>query len=1256
MRARHEIAALQSIGPPWVPKLLESGFGPNGTLYMAMELVAWPTLADWLVGKGALDEPAFLGVATALLRTMDAIHARALVHRDLKPENIFIGTDPYVVRLFDFGLVKDIGPNGGFGAETRAGFVMGSPAYMAPEQCEGKADVGIPADVYALGVILFELLTGRLPFVGGPNEVRHAHLTRRPPRPSELAPSAEGFDETVLRCLAKDPARRFASVAEVERALVTTPPTGLRRASTSVPATRTQPNAKQQMVLLWVESSKAGELRAQSLLGARLAHYDPPRCVFAFGAGESPPVMRAARFANHLWTAGLLERAILDVATVTVQQRPNAPPLLFSRFFRDGACYPQASDPGGILATDRVLDHLVHARTEPVRANVYRIVDLLPTPAQAKGEWTQALLTSSGLPVETRDAFVGREAEVARLVEVCRTAVGSARSTIATVLADAGNGKTRFARELLLEVEHRLPSVRAIYFGADEASGDGNATLRQFLRTVLELPRNRPERDPAAVLGERLGPSEVGLWPALALALGWIEPTHPTLEHWIQAPGVLHSMISRAAGHMLRNQSAKQPLCILLDDAQSADGILLDALEYATLAEESTPICLIALARPRFSSTRPNWGERAAQHHRLALGPLHSAATIDLLRELMAPVENIPEKALEYLAARVQGSPLLAVELCRGLRRDGIMRQQANGTWFLAVEELDRLPESPALDWAAQRELDRLPPELAAHTQLAALLAASFAEEELNGVLAEIDRDGCGADFPLDPGVAARRLVRSGVLVRHHDGRLSLRHALVRQAIARGVPEERRFRIHRAAYRFYETCPALLREERLTRLALHADGAQLSAQAAGLFLELAESARMRHLYVEAELNYAKSLAHVSGLPERDRMMAFGGRGVMRYRTARYSDAVADLASARTIARALGDRQAELGFLLDEATALDWKDEYRSSQACVREAELLIASISSPPPHLEAQLSLCQGRSLWRFGQLRQASELLERAERQAALIGELGYETRVVSLVILGYLYVNLNRAESAASALERAEVLCLAHNDRAHLSSVVSCRRGVWIAKGNVRGAIGEVELYIKIGRELGVMMIEYFGEYNLAEVLYQANQLDAAWPHVERAIELARRIQGPLGRPVALVLKARMLAYAGRLAEAERVLKDIKQQQEEASANDRPDGLLLPSEGVLLHAVDLAVSGGSERAWEELLARSGSVSVEQEPIEVIEFAGLAALRTQQPEKARAAFERALEVASSLPNVMEPRIRAQLQVAAQMATATLRR
>src|SRR5262249_1516884 len=146
-----------------------------------------------------------------LARAIDVAHRHGIIHRDLKPANILLASDG-TLKVADFGLAKRLEADSG---QTRTGSILGSPSYMAPEQAMGEATVGPAADQYALGAILYELLTGRPPF-RGTSIIETLDLVRNqdPVPPSQLLPRLPRDLETIcLKCLEKDPARRYPDVA-----------------------------------------------------------------------------------------------------------------------------------------------------------------------------------------------------------------------------------------------------------------------------------------------------------------------------------------------------------------------------------------------------------------------------------------------------------------------------------------------------------------------------------------------------------------------------------------------------------------------------------------------------------------------------------------------------------------------------------------------------------------------------------------------------------------------------------------------------------------------------------------------------------------------------------------------------------------------------------------------------------------------------------------------------------------------------------
>ena len=202
----------------------------DGRQYYVMELLDGTPFDKYLAANKRLTLAQALPILRGITRALDAAHGKGILHRDLKPENIYLVFDEdggVQAKLLDFGLVKLLSTSGdasgGAGEhKTKTGTPMGTPYYMSPEQCRGK-DVDRGTDIYAFGALVFEVLTGQVPFNGdSPMDVLLKHMTQDPPFASVVCPEVPPqLDEPIRRMLAKEPSARPASVGEALDSLVT---------------------------------------------------------------------------------------------------------------------------------------------------------------------------------------------------------------------------------------------------------------------------------------------------------------------------------------------------------------------------------------------------------------------------------------------------------------------------------------------------------------------------------------------------------------------------------------------------------------------------------------------------------------------------------------------------------------------------------------------------------------------------------------------------------------------------------------------------------------------------------------------------------------------------------------------------------------------------------------------------------------------------------------------------------------------------
>ncbi len=233
-RMLSEAQAVNRINHPHIVEITDviEATEPGGFNGIVMELLEGQSLAQALVSQGRMQPERFVPILAQVADALAAAHAARFVHRDLKPDNIFLttqaGRDDYA-KLLDFGLAKsvspepepDAGPNPSYPRHgTVESMFLGTPAYASPEQASTKP-VDHRTDIYSLGVILYELLCGRLPFEGqnmGHFLVKHITMAP-PPAPPDVLATEEGrlLDRVARRCLQKDPAARFSSAGELKR-------------------------------------------------------------------------------------------------------------------------------------------------------------------------------------------------------------------------------------------------------------------------------------------------------------------------------------------------------------------------------------------------------------------------------------------------------------------------------------------------------------------------------------------------------------------------------------------------------------------------------------------------------------------------------------------------------------------------------------------------------------------------------------------------------------------------------------------------------------------------------------------------------------------------------------------------------------------------------------------------------------------------------------------------------------------------------
>jgi eukaryotic-like serine/threonine-protein kinase len=221
----NEARAATSVKHPGIVEIYDFGYHTDGSAFIVMEFLEGESLSARIRRLGTLSEGHAARLTRQVASALEAAHGKGIVHRDLKPDNIYVVGDSEVAdgertKVLDFGIAKLATDTSPGAVKTRTGAVIGTPIYMAPEQCKGAGHVDHRADLYALGCILYEMVCGRPPFLAeGSGEILAQHIYAPVIPPSQLARVSPGLEQVLLRLLAKEPGQRYQSARELTLAL-----------------------------------------------------------------------------------------------------------------------------------------------------------------------------------------------------------------------------------------------------------------------------------------------------------------------------------------------------------------------------------------------------------------------------------------------------------------------------------------------------------------------------------------------------------------------------------------------------------------------------------------------------------------------------------------------------------------------------------------------------------------------------------------------------------------------------------------------------------------------------------------------------------------------------------------------------------------------------------------------------------------------------------------------------------------------------
>jgi tetratricopeptide (TPR) repeat protein len=690
----HEAQILASMSHPAAPTYVDHGAGDDGLRYLAMDWFEGEVL-DARLARGPMRIDEGLAIAGQVAEVLTDLHGRGVVHRDLKPPNLLLEQGEAArLKILDFGIASFAG----VADDALHEGPIGTPFYMAPEQARGDADVDARADLYALGCILFECLTGRTPFIAAsPLAVLAKTLFEEPVLPSEMRPGLPaGVDALVDRLLKKDRAARPSdalSVAEEIRALRATkapPPVTAPLAAALTRSERRLVSVVLASDALRIELGRsAPDVDLAALTTTDLMDGDPT--IPSLPAIEQPlqrlrdvgrehgaqvELLRDGSIAAVLAGTGSPMDLASDAARCALALRALLPEARFSlvtgwevftgmqpvgRVIDRAAALLDITSPSG--AGSVLLDPMTAALLGPrfVIEGAGRALSLEGEREAAEEAWTVL-----GRPT----TCVGRAEELRRLEELFEGCVRGPAARAVVVRAAPGTGKSRLLDEL-------LGRIRAAREGVTVWSARGDSMRRrasfgllgQLVRRTSALHEDEPLDLRRQKLAARVArfvsePLQRRVSEFLGELVGTPFPAEESVQLRAarQEPMLMGDQIRRAWIDFLEAECRAHPVVVVLDDLQWGDPPTVDFLDSALRLLSDRPLFVLALARPEVSEALPDlWRDRGVVD--LELGPLSAEAGLELAQQVLGP--EAAGRVIARIFERSSGNAFFLEELLR---------------------------------------------------------------------------------------------------------------------------------------------------------------------------------------------------------------------------------------------------------------------------------------------------------------------------------------------------------------------------------------------------------------------------------------------------------------------------------------------------------------------------------------------------------------------------------------------------------------
>ncbi|WP_394825590.1 protein kinase domain-containing protein [Pendulispora albinea] len=924
-RLQLEARACARLNHENIVRLFDMGMD-RGLPFLVMEHLEGRPL-DAIVRDDGVDARRAVRIMIDVAKGLAQAHRAGILHRDLKPSNVFIGKDG-VAKILDFGVAMMT-----HGPGAMANGVWGTPRYMSPEQWRAEVQ-DCRTDIWAAGVMFFELLTGIAPFDGANiSEIRGVVISPDPaPSLRALRPEMlEEADHVAQRAMTKSPAERFGTADELLDALVKLEVALAQamRVRDEEVGGRARPKPEMRQVTV-VSCTLDGlpELPGEPGLDELAASLDDffdicstvvrelegtvlsligPHFLACFGypTAHEDNAPRALRAASLIVDALQAERGVrIGIATslsiVRHTESITAPVALQADALHMAQSLERRAGRNEILIGE-VTEALVRSTFELEPSGETR------TDGRARPQRTYRVLRPKATRFQwvtgtTSTPLVGREHELEQLRELSGRAEAG-KGQFVWIAGEAGIGKSRIIAQHLEGLAPQSRSIVRCQCWPHFQNSALEPILDGLLRT-MGLRRDASAEEKIQLLERILAEASLSLpdhVPLLARFLGVSTAERDAIS--FTSPALLERRMRNVLVTLLERASAQKPLVLVVEDAHWSDTSTLDLLDVLLGRMSATRTMVIVTARPELD---PPW-PRASHLHRIALGRLSSEQTSTMVA-WASQGRSLPTPIVEQLVQRTDGVPLFVEELTRSVA-DAFHEAEQRGE-VLSPDAFASGTIPRTLEGLLRARLGALPREGRDVACVAAVLGRDATYEVIRAI-SELGEESVR--------VGLMQLVETGILQRQAQGTVTsyaFKHALVREAAYQSLVKNERRNVHlRAADTLVARFPEIVARNPEV-VASHFMEAGRHEQAVTYFEKAGEHASERLANIDAAAHYAHAIAQLRMLAEgeaRDRrelgLQLARGMALMAAKGSESPEAQAPYARVRELAPRVPMRDA-----------------------------------------------------------------------------------------------------------------------------------------------------------------------------------------------------------------------------------------------------------------------------------------------------------------------------------------------------------